>query len=181
VHANDTRWPISSTRRIPWPRVLLEGVVIVVSILLAFGIDAWWDGRANRQQTWEHLEAVRYELQENRELLDEQAESCAGFRSATDGLLSLMGPRPTVVPADSIVWLLGQAMYGGIGNRLSTTALDAMIAKGSSPRSSRLNSDASWEVGCPPAWISVSNSVRTHECSFERPGPICRPCCPTPG
>jgi hypothetical protein len=28
---------------IPWLRVLLEGVVIVGSILLAFGIDAWWE------------------------------------------------------------------------------------------------------------------------------------------
>jgi hypothetical protein len=30
---------------IPWLRVLIEGVVIVGSILLAFGIDAWWNER----------------------------------------------------------------------------------------------------------------------------------------
>ncbi len=35
------------TRQIPWLRVFAEGVVIVVSVLLAFGIDAWWGG-ANR-------------------------------------------------------------------------------------------------------------------------------------
>ena len=29
------------TRQIPWLRVFVEGVVIVASILLAFGIDAW--------------------------------------------------------------------------------------------------------------------------------------------
>lgn len=34
--------------RIPWFRVLVEGVVIVGSILLAFGIDAWWDGLKER-------------------------------------------------------------------------------------------------------------------------------------
>ena len=33
-----------STGRVPWFRVAVEGVVIVASILLAFGIDAWWDG-----------------------------------------------------------------------------------------------------------------------------------------
>ncbi len=33
------------TRQIRWLRVLVEGVVIVGSILLAFGIQAWWDGR----------------------------------------------------------------------------------------------------------------------------------------
>jgi hypothetical protein len=32
------------TRSIPWPRILAEGGAIVVSILLAFGIQAWWEG-----------------------------------------------------------------------------------------------------------------------------------------
>ncbi len=34
--------------QIPWLRVFVEGVVIVGSILLAFGIDAWWDGVQER-------------------------------------------------------------------------------------------------------------------------------------
>lgn len=29
--------------RINLPQLLIDGVVIVISILLAFGIDAWWD------------------------------------------------------------------------------------------------------------------------------------------
>ncbi len=36
------------TRQIPWIRVLVESVVIVGSILLALGIDAWWEGRQQR-------------------------------------------------------------------------------------------------------------------------------------
>ena len=32
------------TRQIPWLRAFVEGVVIVGSILLAFGIDACWEG-----------------------------------------------------------------------------------------------------------------------------------------
>ena len=35
--------------QIPWLRVLVEGVVIVGSILLAFANDAAWDGRNERQ------------------------------------------------------------------------------------------------------------------------------------
>ncbi len=34
--------------QIPWLRVFVEGVVIVGSILLAFGIQAWWDERQER-------------------------------------------------------------------------------------------------------------------------------------
>ncbi len=29
-------------REIPWLRIIAEGTAIVVSILLAFAIDAWW-------------------------------------------------------------------------------------------------------------------------------------------
>ncbi len=35
------------TTNIPWLRVFVEGVVIVGSILLAFGIDAWWEERSD--------------------------------------------------------------------------------------------------------------------------------------
>ncbi|MHC5066101.1 MAG: hypothetical protein ACYTG5_19240 [Planctomycetota bacterium] len=35
--------PDSLTRQIPWLRIFVEGAVIVGSILLAFGLDAWWD------------------------------------------------------------------------------------------------------------------------------------------
>ena len=30
---------------IPWPRILAEGAAIVVSILLAVSIEAWWNAR----------------------------------------------------------------------------------------------------------------------------------------
>ena len=32
-------------RQIPWLRVFVEGVVIVGSMLMAFGGDAWWGER----------------------------------------------------------------------------------------------------------------------------------------
>jgi hypothetical protein len=36
------------TRQVPWLRILAEGFAIVVSILLAFGIQAWWEDRQER-------------------------------------------------------------------------------------------------------------------------------------
>ena len=41
---------MTPTRSIPWPRILAEGGAIVVSILLAFGIQAWWEGREEEQR-----------------------------------------------------------------------------------------------------------------------------------
>jgi hypothetical protein len=57
--------------QIPWLRVFVEGVVIVGSILLAFGIDAWWEERQERVQEQEVLSSVRAELEENVGLVDD--------------------------------------------------------------------------------------------------------------
>ena len=46
-----------------WTDLGLEGVVIVVSILLAFALDAWWDSRGQRQEETQVLENLRSEFQ----------------------------------------------------------------------------------------------------------------------
>ncbi|MDH3424629.1 MAG: hypothetical protein OEN00_16655 [Gemmatimonadota bacterium] len=46
------------TQRISRSRVLAEGAVIVLSILLAFGIDAWWEGRQERAEELAALSAL---------------------------------------------------------------------------------------------------------------------------
>jgi len=55
--------------RIHWPRVLVEGVVIVGSILLAFGIDAWWDQSQRRGEEQRLLRNLHAEFQEARDTL----------------------------------------------------------------------------------------------------------------
>ena len=56
--------------KIPWPQVLAEGVIIVVSILLAFSIDAWWDRRNDRLEEREILLGLKIEFVDLRERLD---------------------------------------------------------------------------------------------------------------
>jgi len=46
-------------------KLALEGAVVVVSILIAFALDAWWEDRQVRQETAEDLAIVEYELAEN--------------------------------------------------------------------------------------------------------------------
>lgn len=62
--------PISTNREIPWMRAGLEGVVIVVSILLAFGIDAWWDERQERAEEREALAQLESDFRANAIQLD---------------------------------------------------------------------------------------------------------------
>jgi len=49
------------SEEIPWKRFAVEGFVIVASILLAFGIDAWWDERQERQFEQEALVGLQEE------------------------------------------------------------------------------------------------------------------------
>ncbi len=57
-----------------WKRVALEVVVIVGSILLAFGIQAWWDGRQAAALEQELLTSLADGFEENRR----QAEAVIG-------------------------------------------------------------------------------------------------------
>lgn len=56
--SHDPRGP----SQIPWARVVAEGVLIILSILLAFGIDAAWDARQWRAKELEYLRALRVEM-----------------------------------------------------------------------------------------------------------------------
>ena len=56
-------------RNIPWLRVAAEGVAILVSILLAFAVQAGWEGRQARQELRELLVLLDDELSHNGDLL----------------------------------------------------------------------------------------------------------------
>ena len=47
------------SRQIPWARVVAESLAIVVSILLAFGIQAWWEGVGEGRTRDALLEGLR--------------------------------------------------------------------------------------------------------------------------
>jgi len=72
----------SSTDRIPWRRVLVEGVVIVGSILLAFGIEAWWDSIQERSAEEAHLVALESDLTESLRLMEVSDTGVANSRSS---------------------------------------------------------------------------------------------------
>ena len=52
-------------REIPWTRIFAEAAAIVVSILLAFGIQAWWDNLQERQEEQVLLSGLLVDLQDD--------------------------------------------------------------------------------------------------------------------
>jgi len=96
--------------RIPWGRVLLEGVVIVFSILLAFAIDAWWAEVGERREEKLALvglntdfEGYLLELERIREKNEKRVES-------TRVLVSLAGPHPENVNGEIVQDHLGRVI-----------------------------------------------------------------------
>ena len=78
-------------RQVPWLRVFVEGVVIVGSILMAFGLQAWWDERQERAEEIEALAQLLEEFKSNSsELVAIRAINLRSL-SASRELLALSG------------------------------------------------------------------------------------------
>lgn len=68
-------------------KLLLEGMVVVASILIAFALDAWWDNRQFEQEVAEDLIILESELTENVRLAQVQIDMMAQIVAATDALV----------------------------------------------------------------------------------------------
>lgn len=89
---------------------MLEGAVIVFSILLAFAIDAWWAEVGERKEEQLALvglnadfEGYLLELERIREKNEKRIES-------TRALMSLAGPHPEVVNGEILQDHLGRVI-----------------------------------------------------------------------
>jgi len=60
---------MSNAQTIPWTRISVEAGAIVASILLAFAIDAWWDGVQERAEEREILSSLCAEFEVNQKVL----------------------------------------------------------------------------------------------------------------
>ena len=113
---------------IPWNRLAAEGFVVVVSILLAFAIDAWWDRYQEDRREDRQLAAMRVEFLASSVALDEVIDSIQEHADGVDELMSMLksDKRETVeVPGR----LLGYAI-GWRTSDVSTSTLDTLIASG---------------------------------------------------
>jgi hypothetical protein len=117
-----------TTRSIPWPRIFAEGVAIVVSILLAFGIQAWWEGRQESQRETAYLLALRQEAQENRSVFEERLSLAEGRLEDIDRLFGSVISAPGTVPRDSLMARIRLAP--GTTGQPQTAALTDLLSSG---------------------------------------------------
>jgi hypothetical protein len=101
--------------QVPWLRIFAEGVMIVFSILLAFGIDAWADERQEQGRYQDLLDAVHSDFSSTRSLLSASMSQGEEARARLRALGRIITTGDTV-PADSVRFL-----SRGLGVEISFT------------------------------------------------------------
>ena len=90
------------TKQTPWLRVFVEGVVIVGSILLAFGIQAWWDDRQEREEEGRILAGLLQESRTNTAWIARMLPYHQAKAEAVSVLLEAAAEEAPNIGADSI-------------------------------------------------------------------------------
>lgn len=90
-----------------WARILTEGSAIVVSILLAFAIQAWWEGRQSRALEQDTLDQLAGQFSTIEPVLEDWQGRHAAAAEACEILLDHLGPSPSAaLTSDSVAGLI---------------------------------------------------------------------------
>lgn len=108
---------------------LIEGVVIVASILFAFAIDAWWDERVERREEAEILDSLKIEYQANLELVTLVADGHVSFRTSVEEMMARSEEEIRALPQETLsFFVLSLCQPWTFDGVLGTT--DALIGAG---------------------------------------------------
>ncbi len=127
------RLPASSEgkKRVPWFVLSVEAFLIIVSVLLALGLNEWRQGKADRDLVRAVLDNVQGEIQRNRDLLQRRLpyhetmlDSTGGFLNSNmeggpDGLRLEQLPRLEQLGIDSNKGLATAGRFTDTGWRLA--------------------------------------------------------------
>ena len=121
---------MADMKKIPWKRLTVEGGAIVVSILFAFAIDAWWDDLQDRKTEQSAVQRLTIEFEENLRQLEAKREKHAKSLRATEALLAMTGPDQNSVSDISVIGpLLVQCLTNATFDpRLGT--LNSLVSSG---------------------------------------------------
>lgn len=110
--------------------LVLEGIVIVLSILIAFFLEGWRDDREVREEVQQALANVQRELDRNRELVALEVAALDRHLPAGNALVALLdgaGANEVVVVPDTLAWI---TTGWNLSFSPSLGAVDALIASG---------------------------------------------------
>lgn len=119
----------SATSGLRWRSAILEGAAVLLGILAAFSIDAWWGVRAERQALAASLAALETELEANRSQVQEDLDSLASWIDQSRWYLEHVaapGANPTYDEVLEMAWETDPRST----TALATAALDDLTSSG---------------------------------------------------
>ncbi len=151
-----------TANNIPWKRLTVEAVAIIVSILMAFAIDAWWDERQTRNEEQQILHGLKEEfIVIHKTLTRDKAEHLTRLRFLEDLLLEFEnGQSDNAGPILDVALLsLVSPSTTDIGNG----TLDALLNSGSVEilQSRKLRAKlAAWPGVISEVWDDQANGAK---------------------
>jgi len=104
-----------------------EALAIVLSILLAFAIDAWWQDRAEYREETSALLALRNEFEANREVLARLIAFHSDLQVSALALLQLAADPASEISAEEADRMIVDLTWWGSLISFESAALDAVI------------------------------------------------------
>lgn len=120
---------MKNIRDIPWAHLMSEGAIIVVSILLAFWIDAWWDDRQDREDEQAMLELLHAELELIRASTLEIQDFHVEILESAYRLAELSENPAVEISDEEIVRLIQHQTWLSSPSNFSAPVLNAMLSR----------------------------------------------------
>jgi len=120
---------MTEPRIIPWNQISVEAVAIVLSILLAFAIDAWWAEKNERDVEHEALKALHSDFKTSRDNIERVLRSLADGRSSFARFQSATPAELTEINPDAIRPILSGLLKNHTFDPVTAT-LDALANDG---------------------------------------------------
>lgn len=119
---------MTNAQDIPWKRLSVEAAAIVASILLAFAIDAWWDGVQGSRQQKILVAALKLDFETTQTRLETSIEYADSLITRTDQFLHDANSGE-LIPIDSLRHLGGGA-FKKIDFEPALSAYEGAVATG---------------------------------------------------
>jgi hypothetical protein len=117
-------------REIPWVKISAEGVAIVVSILLAFGIQAWWEDKQTQLAEREVLSALIADLEEKRSQIPWGRQFADAIMQSAERLISVALNDSAHMESNEIDRLLGDLWWYNVPEQWTTGFLESLALSG---------------------------------------------------
>lgn len=121
--------PISGST-MPWRRIIVESVAIILSILLAFAIDAGWDTFKEHNQEKAFLASLLDDFEETRTRIEASTDRHLRFIDSARQLLEFYGGDAPDIEPDALETMLGAVFFDWASLYLPSGSRDALFSSG---------------------------------------------------